>query len=130
MLIERLIDSIHSLACIRCLKSGKDLYYNQAYDDVIQKNKNRGTLSDTISDTINKSKDIVSKASFTLCKHFDDTFKNNNLKTLASEEFLGCSKYYSIRTLINYKDSEAMLLIISKDEQPFSLDNYTINYTL
>lgn len=130
MLIEKLIDSIHNLACIRCLKSGKDLYYNQAYEDIIKKSTNKGTLVSTISDTIKKSRDTTSKACFTFCQHLDDTFKNNNLKTLVSEEFLDDSKYYSIRILIDYKGDEAMLIIIYIDEQPFSLDNYIINRSL
>lgn len=128
ILIEKLIDSIHSIACVRCLKSEKDLYFNQAYKEILKKNTTRGKASDTMSEAINKSKDVFAKANFTFCKHLDDIFKKNNLKTLVAEEILGGSTHYSIRTLINYKGSEAMLLIISEDEQPFSLDNYTINY--
>ena len=128
ILIEKLIDTIQALACVRSLESGKDLYFNEAYKTALQENTNSGYQSGCISEAVKKSNDVTTKAHFTFCKHLDEMFIRNDKKTTFAEEVLGKSKYYSMRTLINYKGSDAMFLIISKDCQPFSLDSSSINH--
>lgn len=127
-LIEKLIDSVQSLACIRYLKTGKDLYFNGAYEQALQAHVKDESHNQSISEIIGKSKDITAKAHFTYCQHLDNVFKGNKCKTTFAEEILGHNKYLSLRTLITYKGVDSMLIIISKDNAPFSLDLTSANH--
>ena len=128
ILIERLIDSIQSLACIRCLKSGRDMYFNHAYEQVIQAYVKKGVRKKSISEVIVESGDITAKAHFTFCQHLDDIFKGKKCKSILAEEILGKEKYLSLRTLITYKGDDAILIILSKDNSSHSLDLTTANH--